>query len=79
LLGLSTQNAFECVGEIGETRLAFKKCIEKGMKGKAITKFMVNKLLETTNFDELEKKYDEIYSTDLLIPNEIFNKLKPFL
>jgi len=49
------------------------------MKGKAITKFMVNKLLETTNFDELEKKYDEIYSTDLLIPNEIFNKLKPFL
>jgi hypothetical protein len=29
LLGLGEHNAFECVGEVSETRLAFKRCVEE--------------------------------------------------
>jgi len=40
LLGLSSHNAWECVGETDETRLAFRDCAKAGMKGLAMDTFI---------------------------------------
>jgi UDP-N-acetyl-alpha-D-muramoyl-L-alanyl-L-glutamate epimerase len=78
LLGLTEHNAFECVGECAETRLAFKKCLEKGMTGKAIDLFVKSNIMETTNWAELEKKYGTVYENDILIPEQLFSALKTY-
>ena len=43
LLGLGSHNSWECVGENGETQLAFKSCYERHKcKGRAIDLFVDN-------------------------------------
>ncbi|XP_074657979.1 UDP-N-acetyl-alpha-D-muramoyl-L-alanyl-L-glutamate epimerase-like [Tubulanus polymorphus] len=49
LLGLEKHNAFECVGQIDETRLAFELCRRKGLKGKAMDIYI----------DEVSGRYDQ--------------------
>ena len=39
LLGLGSHNAFECVGETDETRLAFLAASQQGLEGQAMTTF----------------------------------------
>ncbi len=40
LLGLDAHTPFECIGEVPEVRLAFKRCHEKGVSGKAMDLFI---------------------------------------
>lgn len=47
LLGLGEHNAFECVGEVDETRLAFEKCARDGGKGLAIDLFKARFISKT--------------------------------
>jgi hypothetical protein len=38
---MTEHNAWECVGETGETRLAFEACLKMGLKGKAMDVYKV--------------------------------------
>ena len=87
LLGVTRHNAFECVGEIGETRLAFYQCLEKGYTGKAISIFQSlfldpNSKLFVSQPQEywlsLASRYNAI-NKNHIIPAEIYQKIKPFL
>lgn len=72
LMGLEDHNAFECVGETNETLLAFKKCHEKGLQGKAMQLFCTEILSRSINWEQLGKQYS---TPDLLqhhIPYKIF-------
>lgn len=53
LLGLGDHNAFECVGEVNETRLAFYAAAEQGLEGKAM------QLFKQTFLQQDENKKDE--------------------
>lgn len=76
LMGLGEHNAFECVGEVSETRAAFKVCIDKGLKGKAIDLFKESGFLENLDFESIDRKYGKVYEEDLLIPDYVFEKVK---
>ena len=77
LLGLSDQNAFECVGEINECRIAMNQCLKKGLKGKAIEIFKENGL-DKINYEEIQKKYINPIFEEILIPEDILNKIKEY-
>lgn len=79
LLGLGEHNAFECVGEVDETRAAFKICYEKGLKGNAIDLFVKSGLLEKCDYEKIDRKYGRVYEEDLLIPDYVFEKVKPLM
>ena len=77
LLGLSKHNAFECVGEIWETRLAFYRCVKRGCRGLAITKFCETFLSPESKIDweDIADRYNAVYK-DHLIPATIYERVK---
>ena len=77
MLGLSVHTPFECIGEIDESRLMMKKCLEKGLSGKVIDIFQ-EKILTNSSIDweKIEHKYNNIYTEDHAIPEGIFNSIK---
>ncbi len=40
LLGLEDRLPFECIGQVGEVRLAFQRCYERGRRGRAMDTFL---------------------------------------
>ncbi len=77
MLGLSVHTPFECIGEIDESRLMMKRCLEKGLSGKALDIFK-QKVLTNASIDwqTIEDKYNNIYTKDHAIPHEFFNPIK---
>lgn len=80
MLGLTEHTPFECIGEIDETRLNIKKCLEKGLSGQVLDLFQTT-ILENQPIDwqQLEQKYDRIYETEHSVPDWIFNQIKTYL
>jgi len=80
MLGLTEHTPFECIGEINESRLNMKKCIEKGLSGQILdffqTEVLANKLL---SWQEIEQKYSHVYENEHSIPNWIFDRIKKHL
>lgn len=75
LLGLGEHNAFECVGEVDETRLAFEKCRLDGGKGQAMELFQKSfkpksdstgavEGQQVIDYEELRKKFNHVYEVD---------------
>ncbi|NEP83147.1 MAG: hypothetical protein F6K39_36420, partial [Okeania sp. SIO3B3] len=60
LMGLEAHNAFECVGEIEETKIALEKCLEKGFTGKAINCYIQEARLDRDEYHKLWKKYQQL-------------------
>ena len=58
MLGLGENKPFECVGEIEEVKLAFEKCVEQGMSGKAIDFYLQQARLDRKSYQELWEKYN---------------------
>lgn len=77
MLGLSVHTPFECIGEIDESRLMMKRCLEKGLSGKTLDIFQ-QKILTDASIDwqSIEDKYNNIYTEDHAIPYEFFNPIK---
>lgn len=76
MIGLEAHTPFECIGEIAESRLAMKRCLEKGLSGKALTVFENEVLSNTTiNWQEIEAKYNKVYTQEHAIPDAIFEKI----
>jgi hypothetical protein len=80
LLGLGEHNAFECVGEVWETRLAFYRCVQLGCVGRAISKFQAAFLGKGAdiNWREIREYYDLVYE-DHIIPDVIYQRVREFL
>lgn len=77
MVGLTEHTPFECIGEIDESRLAMKICVEKGLSGKALDMFKQEVLSNPSiDWQELEQKYDRVYDTEHAIPDEIFSKIR---
>ena len=78
LMGLGEHNAFEYVGHIEETRLAMKRCLDKGLKGHALTVFRREVLdQEQVDWAALQRRYDTVYSDEHAIPTPIFGRFAP--
>lgn len=77
ILGLSEYKPFECIGEIDESRLAMKKCLEKGLSGQALEIFEKEILSNSSiDWEKLEQKYDQVYEREHGIPDEIFSRIR---
>ena len=77
LLGLTAHKPFECVGETGETRLAFEVCRSKGLRGRAIDLYAN----EAACLDpaELAQVYSEIAAPAPSFPPELWRRLSPLM
>jgi len=60
LMGLEAHNAFECVGEIEENKLALEKCVERGFTGEAINCYVQEARLERSEYHKLQELYQQI-------------------
>jgi hypothetical protein len=77
MIGLSAHTPFECIGEIEESRLLMKRCLEKGLTGMALDMFAEEILADRSiDWPKIEQKYDFVYATEHAIPDEIFEKIK---
>jgi UDP-N-acetyl-alpha-D-muramoyl-L-alanyl-L-glutamate epimerase len=77
MLGLTEHSPFECIGEISESRLYMKKCLENGLSGEVLDLFQKEILSDDAiNWQELEHKYNQVYETEHAIPDWIFNQLR---
>jgi hypothetical protein len=77
LLGLSNHRPFECIGEIEESRLLMKKCLEKKLSGKVLDIFVHEVLADPAiDWQNIEQKYNYVYEKEHAIPNWLFDKLK---
>jgi hypothetical protein len=92
LLGLGEHNAFECVGEVDETRLAFYACSQQpGVKGKAMDVFLhtfvpkedvekhgadAAKGRVVVDYEALRRKFNHVYDVKHGIPEWIFSKVQ---
>lgn len=77
LLGLTAHKPFECVGEIGETRLAFEVCLGKGMRGRAIDLYV--KEARPQDAAPLAQIYSEIELRAHSIPPALWRILAPLM
>ena len=73
LMGSKGHKPFECIGEIDETKLALYFCVQKGMKGMALTHFS-DKILNSMNIMSILQKYNQV-SEKHNIPNEMASKI----
>jgi hypothetical protein len=77
MVGLSKHTPFECIGEINESRLMMKRCLEKGLTGKALNMFAEEILSDyTIDWQKLEQKYNSVYATEHAIPDWIFEQIQ---
>jgi len=77
MIGLSAHTPFECIGEIEESRLLMKRCLEKGLTGMTLDMFAEEILADRSiDWPKIEQKYDFVYATEHAIPDEIFEKIK---
>jgi len=81
LLGLSSHNAWECVGETDETRLAFRVCSQAGMQGLAMDTFIeqVQNVTTAEDWQKMLNRFDQVYDHGHNIPVDIFEKVAPYL
>ena len=77
MVGLSKHTPFECIGEINESRLMMKKCLEKGLSGKALNMFAQEILADKSiNWQKIEHKYNSVYEREHAIPDWVFEQIK---
>ncbi|NET01782.1 MAG: hypothetical protein F6K62_00480 [Sphaerospermopsis sp. SIO1G2] len=77
MVGLGEHTPFECIGEIEESRLLMKRCLERGLTGKALDMFTEEILSKSKiNWQKIEDKYNYVYATEHAIPDWIFERIK---
>ncbi|WP_016953061.1 hypothetical protein [Anabaena sp. PCC 7108] len=77
MVGLGEHTPFECIGEIEESWLFMKRCLEKGSTGTALDMFAEEILADTRiDWQKIEEKYNYVYTTEHAIPDWIFEQIK---
>lgn len=79
LLGLSSHNSWECVGETSETRLAFRACLAAGMGGAAMDMFKDEVLTKEVDWKSMLERLDKVHDNKHNIPESIFAAVSPFM
>ncbi|MGD1872258.1 MAG: hypothetical protein ACFB02_04335 [Mastigocoleus sp.] len=80
MIGLSEHTPFECIGEIDESRLFMKRCLEKGLSGAALDIFSQNVLSDSSiDWQNIEQKYNHVYGDEHAIPEWVFERVKELL
>lgn len=77
LLGLAAHKPFECIGETGETRLAFEVCLSKGLRGSAID--LYTREARCSDPVDLARAYTEIAAPAASFPPELRRYLSPLM
>ena len=77
LLGQADHLPFECVGQVGESQLAFEVCKLKGVTGKAMKTF--DEMDLDINLNSLLAKYTEYDHKQPTMPSDIWNFISPQL
>ena len=76
MIGLTEHTPFECIGEIDESRLMMKRCLDHGLSGKALDLFSDQVLSDPQiDWDAIEGKYNTLYREEHAIPDVIFQKI----
>lgn len=77
LLGLESHNAFECVGSVIETRMAFNHCLQKGYAGYAMDLFKssCSDAVAPDWLTKVESDYLDVDPSDHGIPAPVFERL----
>lgn len=80
LLGLEDRNSFECVGTVGETRLAFRAAHAAGVRGAAMEVFR-SEVLDDPHvpWDDYLAEADSIHEDDHRIPPSLWERVRPLL
>lgn len=77
MVGLSVHTPFECIGEIDESRLLMKKCLEKGLSGKTLEMFAEEILSDRSiDWQTIEQKYNSVYDKEHAIPSWVFERIR---
>jgi hypothetical protein len=77
MVGLSKHTPFECIGEIDESRLMMKRCLERGLSGKALNMFAQEVLTDMTiDWQTIEQKYNFLYVKEHDIPDWLFAQIE---
>ncbi|NOZ52427.1 MAG: hypothetical protein GXP08_04685 [Gammaproteobacteria bacterium] len=77
MLGLGEHTPFECIGEIGETRLAFELCRRKGITGKAMS--MYQQYFPHLDIAPIFERYLTVDMSQAGIPSAIADRIQPQL
>lgn len=78
LLGMEKHTPFECIGRIGESRLAFEICRRKGLTGRAMDIF-IHELDTAVNIHSALEEYTVVDDENHFIPTEIASKILPLI
>ena len=74
-MGLEAHNAFECVGEFDEVKLAFEKCVERGFTGEAIDCYLREARLSRSEYQTLWEKYNQLDDSYQRLPKQLMEIL----
>ena len=77
LLGQTDRLPFECIGQEGESQLAFQLCRQKGLQGRAMDRFIEMNL--TLSTDSLLSKYTQYDGELSAIPSRVWKAIEPQL
>ena len=77
LIGAADQLPFECIGQADESKLAFEMCHRKGLKGKAMDRYLEFDL--NTEVEKALKRYLDIDSPLQHFPKQIWESMEPLL
>ena len=75
LIGAADQLPFECIGQASESRLAFEICHRKGLKGKAMKKYL--ELDDDTDFEHIFDTYLSVNEPSNHFPKSIWDSVLP--
>jgi hypothetical protein len=66
---VANDTPFEYIGEIEESKLLMKRCLETGLTGKALDMFSEEILSDSRiDWDKIEDRYNYVYATEHTIP-----------
>jgi hypothetical protein len=76
MIGLEAHTPFECIGEVDESRLNMKRCLEKGMTGTALEVFKTEVLSdEEIDWGAIATKYNHVYTEPCGIPDWVMQRV----
>ncbi|HKP51772.1 MAG TPA: hypothetical protein VJ183_03875 [Chloroflexia bacterium] len=78
MLGLEAHTPFECIGQVGEVRLAFELCRRKGLDGEAMRAFV--REVPSVDVGELLAHYlqvnDSLTTLPAIVRNEVLSQMR---
>jgi hypothetical protein len=77
MLGLGEHTPFECIGQVGETRLAFELCRRKGITGKAMDMYYQH--FPTLEVEPILARYLDVDMSQSGIPAAFADRIQPQL